>query len=292
MAMLALVASLFAVQPAHADELAAGTALDVQSKEPKLVVQTKNSVTVGKSIKIKAENRTADQTGTWVWEVAKGSSLVQLTNASKSTVTVKGVKGGSATLKLSYITDSGKKSSKNVTVNVYGIQNTKVLNGIVYKRIGVDKVRVQATKGNKDLGKAKIVIKKQVKLGDSTYKATYKVTAVKSYSLNMQKKTTKITIGDNVGAVGVNAFAGNPKMKTLTLGKGVTKLGRSIVTAGDKACKTITINSTKLKKANVKNCFKGAKYLKTVKVPKSKVAAYKKIFTKENCGANVKVVAI
>ena len=51
---------------------------------------------------------------------------------------------------------------------------------------------------------------------------------------------------------------------------------------------TVKVKSTKLTKSTVKNCFKGSK-VKTVKVPKAKYKAYKKIFTKKNCGKTVKV---
>ena len=40
----------------------------------------------------------------------------------------------------------------------------------------------------------------------------------------------------------------------------------------------------------MENCLKGSN-VTTVKVPKSKLKAYKKLFTKQNCGKSVKVVA-
>lgn len=58
---------------------------------------------------------------------------------------------------------------------------------------------------------------------------------------------------------------------------------------GDKALKTIYVkNTVKLTKAGVKKSLKGSK-VKTVKVKKSKVKAYKKIFKKKNSGRKVKV---
>ena len=56
---------------------------------------------------------------------------------------------------------------------------------------------------------------------------------------------------------------------------------------GTKA-KTAIIKTTKLSKGSVKKCFKGSK-VKTVKAPKAKKKAYKKIFKKKVCGKKVKV---
>ena len=52
---------------------------------------------------------------------------------------------------------------------------------------------------------------------------------------------------------------------------------------------TLTIKSKKLSKQQVKSCFKGAKKLKVVKVPKSKKAAYAKLFKKSMSGKAVSV---
>ncbi|MCR4776639.1 MAG: hypothetical protein K5869_09715, partial [Saccharofermentans sp.] len=58
---------------------------------------------------------------------------------------------------------------------------------------------------------------------------------------------------------------------------------------GDSALKTLQVKkSTKLCKSGVKNSLKGSA-VKTVKVKKSKVKKYKKIFKKKNCGKKVKV---
>lgn len=53
--------------------------------------------------------------------------------------------------------------------------------------------------------------------------------------------------------------------------------------------KTLNIKyTTKLTKSGVKKSLKGSK-IKTVKVKKSKVKAYKKIFKKKNSGRSVRV---
>ena len=61
----------------------------------------------------------------------------------------------------------------------------------------------------------------------------------------------------------------------------------------DKIIKTNPEKNTKAAKGSkVTLVVSNGKEVKTVKVPKSKVKAYKKIFTKKNCGKKVKVVAI
>ena len=57
----------------------------------------------------------------------------------------------------------------------------------------------------------------------------------------------------------------------------------------DKKLKTVKIkNTAKLTKSGVKKSLKGS-YVKTVKVKKAKVKAYKKIFKKSNSGRFVTV---
>ena len=55
------------------------------------------------------------------------------------------------------------------------------------------------------------------------------------------------------------------------------------------SAKTIVVKTKKLTKKGVKGCFKGSTQLKKVKVPKSKLVAYKRIFNKSNSGRAVNV---
>ena len=91
----------------------------------------------------------------------------------------------------------------------------------------------------------------------------YKVTAIGAKAFKNAKKATKATTPSTVKKFAAKAFAG------------------SKIT-------TVIVKSKSLKKNTVKNCFKGSK-VKTVKVPKAKKKAYKKIFTKKNCGKKVTV---
>ena len=104
------------------------------------------------------------------------------------------------------------------------------------------------------------------------------------------KKVTKVTV--NVATVKAAAItkaitkAGGDAayVKTVVLGKKVKKIAKNTF-KNFKNVTTVQVTSTKIKKASsVKNCFKGSK-VTTVKVPKAKLKAYKKIFTKKITGA-------
>lgn len=98
------------------------------------------------------------------------------------------------------------------------------------------------------------------------------------YSLKKLKLDQVVSIGDG-------AFQGCKKLSTITIGKKFKELGASAFSRC-KELKTITIKSTKLKKVR-KNALKGTSHKITIKVPKKKLAAYKKLF--KNKG-NKKVV--
>ena len=134
-------------------------------------------------------------------------------------------------------------------------------------------------------------------------KATYKITksALKNktvtYVATTNKKASTITIPDTVVISGVtykvtavekNAFANNKKLKTVTIGKNVTAIGAKAF-YGCKNIKTIIIKSKKLttKKIGSKAFSKTPKKM-TVKVPKNKFKAYKKMLIKRGVNKKVK----
>ncbi|MCR5419066.1 MAG: leucine-rich repeat protein [Lachnospiraceae bacterium] len=118
---------------------------------------------------------------------------------------------------------------------------------------------------------------------------TYKVTSVAKNAFKGNKKVTKVTIGANVTSIGDGAFSGCSKLTTVTVAKNVDKLGSGVF-SGCKKLKTLTIKSTKLADKNVnKKAFKGITKKTTIKVPKSKLKAYKTLFRKKGLAKNVKV---
>ena len=120
------------------------------------------------------------------------------------------------------------------------------------------------------------------------------------YKAPKNKKQTKIVVPDTIKINGVtykvtsiakNAFKNNKKLKTVTVGKNVSKMGANVFT-GCKKLKTITIKSKKLTaKTLSKSTFKGLTKATTIKVPKKKLSAYKKLFKNSGLSAKVKVKA-
>ena len=85
---------------------------------------------------------------------------------------------------------------------------------------------------------------------------TYKVTEISANAFKNKKKLKKVTIGKNVTKIGKNAFSGCKNLKSITIkGKGLKKVGA--------------------------NAIKGINKKAVIKVPKTKVKAYKKLFTKK-----------
>lgn len=120
------------------------------------------------------------------------------------------------------------------------------------------------------------------------------------YKAPKNKKQTKIAVPDSikingatykVTSIAKSAFKNNKKLKTVTIGKNVSKIGENVF-SGCKKLKTITIKSTKLKaKTLSKSTFKGITKATTVKVPKKKLSAYKKLFKSRGLSSKIKVKA-
>ena len=101
------------------------------------------------------------------------------------------------------------------------------------------------------------------------------------------KKITKLSIPEyviisgikfKVTAIEKKAFYKYTKLKTVTIGKNVKTFGTQAFAKSSKISK-ITIKTTKLTKKSVgKNVFSGIKKKAKFTYPKSKKAAYKKIF--------------
>ena len=295
-AMFALWGVLFAAQPAYAaDEIAAGTSaigdLSAQVQGPQTA-----TVRIGETLTIKNVKNTAKSQGKCTWTVKTSNKKIATAKVSgtgtTAKVSVKGVADGNATITVTCTNASKAKDTHKIKVKVTGIKNKTTYKGFIYKRTGIDTVTLVKPKGNKDQKNKSLKIPATIKVQDKkkgNFKATYKVTAIGKGGAAFQKTAKTVTVGKNVKTIGKHAFCNNSKMTKLIIGKNVKKLGAYMVHKGDKKLKTIVIKSTKLTKKSVKNCLKYNKTVKTVKVPASKLKAYKKIFTKANCGAKVKV---
>ena len=94
----------------------------------------------------------------------------------------------------------------------------------------------------------------------------YKVTKIDDNAFKGNKTVTNITIGSNVKTIGKNAFKGCKKLKTITI-------------------KSKTLTDKKISK----KAFKGISKKTVFKVPKKKLAAYKKLFKKKGLSSKNKV---
>ena len=141
---------------------------------------------------------------------------------------------------------------------------------------------------------------------------TYKVTAISANSFRKNTKIKNLVIGPNVTSIGANAFYGCSGLTKVTGGNGIktigagafaycpnlstfiiyskvlAKIGKGAFYSDTKLFTLCFKNTVKLKKSGVKGCLKGSS-VKTVRVKKSKVKKYKKIFKKKNSGRKVKV---
>ncbi len=141
---------------------------------------------------------------------------------------------------------------------------------------------------------------------------TYKVVRIAADAFKNNKKITKVTIGRNVTTIETNVFYGCTKLKTISVGSNVTTIGAKAFykcTAltkitipakvkkigkqafyGCKKLKTITIKTTKLTSKTVgSKAFKGIHSKATIKVPKKKLADYKKVLKAKGVGSKVKI---
>lgn len=140
----------------------------------------------------------------------------------------------------------------------------------------------------------------------------YKVTTVAANAFKGNKKLKSVTIGNNVQKIAASTFSGCTKLKSVTIGTGVTEIGAKAFSkctalakitipakvskigkqafGSCKKLKAITIKSKKLTAKSVAaKAFKGVPNSATVKVPKAKRAAYKKILRAKGLSAKVKI---
>ena len=152
---------------------------------------------------------------------------------------------------------------------------TETKSGATYKVTGSDpkkpEVEYKAPKNKKE---TKVIIPDTVTIDG----VEYAVTSIAKNAFKNNKKLTKVKIGRNVKSIGESAFSGCKKLSKVELDVNLTKIGKNAF-RNCKRLKTITIKSTKLNKKNVgKGAFKGISSKAVFKVPKSKLAAYRKLF--------------
>ncbi|MDE5863434.1 MAG: leucine-rich repeat protein [Lachnospiraceae bacterium] len=137
--------------------------------------------------------------------------------------------------------------------------------------------------GNSDAKEKTITIPNSV----SWKHVEYKVITVSKNAFKNNKNLTMVNIGDNVTSIEKSAFENCKKLSKVTMGKKVTKIGANAF-SGCKNLKTITVKSTKLKTIG-KNAFRNIHKKAVIKVPKSKLGAYRKLFKNKGQKKTVKI---
>lgn len=108
---------------------------------------------------------------------------------------------------------------------------------------------------------------------------TYRVTSIWANAFKNKSRLTTVSIGHNVSVIGKNAFYKCKKLKKVTIGTGLTQINPGAFRGVKKGC-TITIKSLKLKK--VSSRIDQSVSRMTVRVPKRKYSAYKKLLRKKS----------
>lgn len=108
---------------------------------------------------------------------------------------------------------------------------------------------------------------------------TYRVTSIWANAFKKKSRLTTVSIGHNVSVIGKNAFYKCKKLKKVTIGTGLTQINANAFRGVKKGC-TITIKSLKLKR--VSSRIDQSVSRMTVRVPKRKYTAYKKLLRKKS----------
>lgn len=115
------------------------------------------------------------------------------------------------------------------------------------------------------------------------------VTSIGSSAFNDCKKLKKVTLNGSLESIGSEAFAGCTKLTAITIPGKVKKIGSKAFFNCSKL-KKITIKTTRLNKKNVGGkAFKGIYAKATIKVPKSKLGAYKTMLKAKGVGKKAKI---
>lgn len=108
---------------------------------------------------------------------------------------------------------------------------------------------------------------------------TYRVTSIWANAFKKKSRLTTVSIGHNVSVIGKNAFYKCKKLKKVTIGTGLTQINPGAFRGVKKGC-TITIKSLKLKRLSSRIDQSVSRM--TVRVPKRKYTAYKKLLRKKS----------
>ena len=149
-----------------------------------------------------------------------------------------------------------------------------------YQITGTNTVKVKnmTAKGKR---KKAVKIFKTIKVNGRTLK----VTGIAANAFKGNKKMTSVTIGSNVKTIGSGAFMNCRNLTRVTVtAKGLTSIGKNAF-KGDRKLKTVNLRKVKALKKVGKGAFQGISKKVTVKVPKQKKKAYSKLLKKAGIAA-------
>ena len=145
--------------------------------------------------------------------------------------------------------------------------------GLKYKvRKATEKEKTVSVVGAVSKSVKKITIPSEVNYKDHTFKVDY----IRSSSFRNLKKLESVSIGRNVTAIGSRAFQNCNMLSSVKIGKGITSIGNYAFYGSEKKLKYVQIYSVKLSKVG-KKAFYQSSSNGVIKVPSSKLSAYKKI---------------
>lgn len=223
---------------------------------------------------------------------SKGKKLTDTTHKAVFTVTKAGkVTTSKGTGKVTVTAgEVAYTKSTNTSATTLTIPSTVKINGITYK---VTSIGANAFANNKKL--TRVTIGSNVKTIGS--KAFYRCTKLKTVKIGKNvttiganafygcAKLDTVSVGAKVATISDKAFYKCTALKTITIPATVKKIGKQAF-YGCKKLKTVTIKTTKLSNGKVgSKAFTGIYAKATVKVPKTKYVAYKKLLKAKGLGA-------
>ena len=120
--------------------------------------------------------------------------------------------------------------------------------------------------------------------------ARYKVDAINENAFRDFKYLKKVVIGNNVRMVGSSAFKGCSSLNTLCIGSGVRLIGLQAF-ASCKNLKSISVSTTYLTSSSVgRNALSGISSKAVIKVPASKLSAYKNLFRLRGVAKTARII--
>lgn len=290
--------------------------------------ESEAEIEIGTTLKLEATiwpKEAANQTLTWnssapdIADVDM-NGLITAYKAGVAEITASAQDGGGATAKcvITVLGNSEKPVEEERPQYVSTVPRGTVFSDSSAK--AVYKVTKSGTVSNNSVTGAEVAYVKQtanaasVKIPDKVVSdgVEYKVTSIEDNAFKNNKRLTKMKIGNNVCVIGSGAFSGCKKLKSITIGKNVieiktkafykcsaltkitipSKVGKIGKQAfyGCKKLKSIVIKTSKLTTKKVgSNAFKGIYKKATVKVPKKKLKAYKKLLKKKGIPSKTKI---